>query len=382
MSRNIIKTRYLKIGFALICLMFMSISGTFAKTANAQDDKTNIDPYVDGNLSIARCIAKGNTDFILFLSASSFSDGFIEGIFEPWYDVITRNQCQSADVLGLIKQRDKIRRYIRDAFLTCNNQKLPSLEATYYNVSAEIYYVRHVVEGDIVVSLPYNILSTRMMEDEESLYYPRDLLYNEMLDRYVNDGSMTKSAFDDLFRKLEFKYKERKKSYVICENDSWEQVAEKWNEFLNTVGGITPAWKNLEKGVGGRAEKIVEAATDMGIEDYLKGLVQVNLNNMGLKPGFEEISQNIGNYLPNVDIPTQEALLNAIELSEKEFNTELERQILMSEFEVMYRDISDSSVELITRELDALNQVILNSSDPLSSLLDCVEGINDRQCPM
>ncbi|MBD3360206.1 hypothetical protein GF366_00220 [Candidatus Peregrinibacteria bacterium] len=354
----------------------------FVSSVYAQDNETSdIDPYIGKHLSIARCISKGNLDFITFLSASSFSDGFYEAVIEPWNDILMRNQCHSNDVLSLIKQRNKLRKYIRDAFLTCNTQKIPSLRLAHFKINAEIYYVRHVVDGSIVVSLPYNLLSTRMAEDEDSLYYPREKLYNEMKERYIENGEIPRKEFDLLFEKLEFKYRDRKKTYIICETSSWESVIEKWNEFIDTAGGITPAWKNMEKGVGGRAEKIVEAATDMGFDAYMEGLVQVNLNNMGIKPGFGEISENIDYYLPNIDIPTQSAFLEAMEVAESMFDTEEMRQKMLSNFGALYRDTSDSSLELILTELENFNIIILESFNPLDGLTECAETINNRQCP-
>lgn len=159
------KRRYLGV-FAALAVMTL-----FSLKVSAQDD---IDAFVGGELSVGRCAAKGNIDFELFLNASSYSDGFYESFFEPWKDILDRNQCHSVDVGNLVKQRDSIRKFIRDAFLTCNTERLPSLEQAFWKLNAEIYYVRHVVDEDVVSGLPNNVLAGKMEKEPDFLLYPRE----------------------------------------------------------------------------------------------------------------------------------------------------------------------------------------------------------------
>lgn len=362
----------------LVVLGVMVATALFSPTASAQED---IDAYVEGELSIGRCASKGDLDFGLFLDASSYSDGFFEGLIEPWNDILARNQCQATDVSNLIKQRDKIRTLIRDSFLTCNTQKLPALEEAYWKLNAEIYYVRHVVDGSVVQGIPANLLGERMLEDPDSLFYPREKLYNGMLERYVKKGGMTQEDFDPFFDGLEKKYEDRKTNYVVCENDSWDRVVEKWDEFISSVGGIAPAWKDAERGIGGRAEKLAETATSTSLTEYLSGIVNVNLNNLPFKAGFEEIVSDIGEYLPNVEVPTQETVLTALVVADVKYNTDTMRAELTAYFDALYKNTSDSSVELLVNGLDELNQTLVDSFPKLDMILECTETMNNRQCP-
>jgi hypothetical protein len=370
------KTGFVKIKYFLFTVF---VFGSFQNLVFAQTPVD--DPYIDGDLSVAQCIANGNIDFNLFLDSIIYNDGFVDGIFEPWMDVLTRNKCQAADVSGLIKQQDKIRKYIRDAFLTCKNEKIPSLRVAHTKLNIEIYYVRKVVDGEMVLSLPYEFLTTRMLSDEESLYTPSDELYSDMYYKYVAAGEISKEDFDLFFSKLEFKYKDRKKTYIICEESSFDQVKDKWQEFKDTGAGTIPALKNLKKTVGGRYEKIAEALTDVGFADYLSGLIQFNLNNMDAKEGFMEIYENLDKYVPNIDVPTQSDMLLALNIAEQEYDYMSLKNELASNFEVLYRDTSDLAVELLVTELDDFNNTIEDSFAPLDSLLECTEVMNDRQCP-
>lgn len=343
-------------------------------------------PFIDGNLSIAKCVSQGTIGFVNFLQAATFSNGIVNGIIEPFNDVLFRNQCQGNDILGLIKQRDQIRKQIRDSFLTCNDQKVPVLERAFEEVNAEIYYVRHIVDGKIVISLPFDLLSTRMAEDEESLYYPREKLYNEMRQRYVEDGDMKANEFELFFKKLESKYKDRKKNYVICQQTSWEQVSDKWEEFITTVGGITPAWKDFSNGVKGSALKVAETATNTSLKNWITGLVGVSLNNQPLRPGLEQIIDNLGQYVPSTSISdgssiTADQLLDALDAESQGYDVEAIKMEIGNTFASQYKGASDETIIVFSRELDALNKAILAGLEPMDQIKSCSKTINSRQCP-
>lgn len=371
------KFKRVLISYFLIVIIFsISISPAYAV-----DDKTNSDPYVDGKLSVGKCVKKGNLDFLLFLNTLIYSDGFYEGVVEPWKDVLMRNKCHATDVSGLIKQQDKIRKSIRDAFLTCNTQKLPPLEKAFDKLNAEIYYVRHVIDGKIVLSLPFDILSTRMIGDPDSLYTPKSQLYAEMKEKYVNK-TLTIDEFDLLFSKLDFKYQDRKNTYIICENDSWKAVAEKFEEFINTAGGITPAWNEAKKAVGRRAEKIVESVTDGGLEAWYEGRFKLNLNNLPFKEGLSEIGGNMDKYLPNFEgAPSQGAFLEAMAVVDKAYDLDKIREEMASNYYSLYKETSDAGIQSLVEGLTGYNKIILDSFKPLDALLKGTKFMNSKQCP-
>lgn len=363
----------------LVCSGFLAV---FSAVTLALPAYAFVADPMDG---IGKCVSKGTIGFVNFLEASTFSDGILTGIIEPFNDVLFRNQCQGNDVLGLIKQRDQIRKQIRDSFLTCNEQKVPIMERAFAEVNAEIYYVRHVVDGKVVISLPFDLLSTRMAEDEESLYYPREKLYSEMKERYVEEGDMKANEFELFFRKLESKYKDRKKNYVICQQTSWEQVADKWEEFIGSIGGIASAWKDFSKGVSGSVLKVAETATSTSFKNWVSGVVGVSLNNQELRPGFEEILDNLGQYVPSTGVSdgtvTQEQLLDAISAEGQEYDLESIKLEISNTFAAQYKSVSDETVAVFSRELDALNKAILAGLSPLDEIRSCSKTISSRQCP-
>lgn len=333
--------------------------------------------------TVGQCIAKGNLDFILFLKASTLKDGFYESIIEPWEDVLMRNKCQSSDIMSLTNQQDKVRSQIRDAFLTCNTQKIPNLKIAFNKYNMEIYYVRHVVDGKVIASLPYELLSTRMLENPNKLIYPKEKLYAEMVDKYVTPNLISKKDFDQFFNLIETKYKDRKNTYISCENDSFDRVSQKFKEFINTIGGITPAWDFANKQIGGAAEKLREAVADLSIKSFISGLVQFNFNKLPYKAGFEEISRNINKYIPGVstNAPTQSTMLQALTSADKTYELAKERTAIATDFEATYKETSDFTVELLANELKDFNKTLQDSFPAMDTLLTCSKVMESRQCP-
>jgi len=366
--------------FAILFVLTLNLLG--GGTVSYAEDKSGLQPTEGGNLSPAKCLAKGNLDFITFLKASIFSDGIAGGIIEMWNDVLYRNKCHTADIAGLVNQRDKLRTYIRDAFTTCNTSKLPQLKKNYAELNAEFYYVRNVINKEISIDLPYDILSTRMAQNPDELFYPRDKLYSEMKTKYTASGGMSAQDFEKMFAKFETKYKTRKNSYIICENSSWEGVSKKWDEFLQTLGGTAPAASAVKKSMAQRAEKIVESVTNKSLTDYLTGIVSLNLNNLPPKEGANRIIDRLSKSIPlGTGGLTPQQATNAIEQTDQAYDTKLLREEMSSQFYVKYKEVSDSGVGIFVQSLSDLSQTLTDSLSPLENLLGCTKLVNSKQCP-
>ncbi len=366
--------------FAVLCVLMLNMlcSGSYVYA----EDKKDLQPTEGGNLGPAKCLAKGNLDFTAFLRASIFADGIAGGIVEMWNDVLYRNKCQASDIAGMISQRDKMRTYIRDAFLTCNTSKLPSLKKGYNELGAELYYVRNIVNKEVAINLPYDILSTRMAQNPEELFYPKEKLYSEMKEKYTANDLMSDKDFDVMFAKFETKYQTRKKSYIICENSSWEAVSKKWDEFISTLFGVAPAAKTAEKTAGQGAEKIVESATNQSLSQYLSGIVALNINNLPPKEGATRIIDRLAKSAPKGGGGvTPEQATNAIEQTDKAYDSVQLREEMSSNFYVKYKEVSDSSVGIFVQSLSNLNKTLIETLAPLENLLGCTKLVNSKQCP-
>lgn len=381
------KVRSTKILLSTMILLLLSNATVLAAEGES-------DPYVDGKLSMIRCLEKGNYDFIAFLQTAIWNDNLKEGFVEPWKDVLARNQCQTLDISQLIKKQDSIRKAIRDAFLTCNTQKLPHLKLQYNKITAEIYYVRHIVDGGMVLGLPYD-LNTRAFG--AATIKDRNELYNEMYGKYAKASFIPQEVFDLFFLELEDKYEDRKKTYQDCDSGSWQLVQEKWNEFIESGAGVGDALESAGKRIKGQAKSLAKEFNEMETVELLKGnksfdeyvgsFFQVNLNNLGLKEGIAEIGESISKNLPSTGGIDQGYITAAITGSNQTFELNKVKADLKSEFTTLYGNASDETLELFLNTLDGrkvkelgLIEVLEESYKPLNVLLDKTKIMVDRQC--
>ena len=402
--------RFWKNLIVAIVAVSVTMPVAFAKLVPVDKDKGDQDPNVKGGLSVSKCFEKGGLDFALFLNTFIFNDGFKEGLIEPWKDILVRNQCHATAVSGLINQQDKVRKTIRDAFLTCKTEKLPAYKRAFNELNAEIYYVRHVVDGDVVISLPYDLLSTRMLEDEGEIYYPQEKLYSEMKTRYVDSGDFEIEEFDILFADLVDKYADLKKTYVLCENGSWKVVEEKFNEFLESFEEMGDDFKNDIKG---QAEKVkeavgleggfpIEAFNQKSVPGFLGSFTQTNFNKQNAKMSLSELQENNTEYSdfmktlqeygigkkeedekedsePSVPV-TVDALLDRNMIENKRFDTETLRNEMSSIIEANYGNVSDQVTSAYVFELNKLNATIKDAYPHLDAIKECAKTMNDKQC--
>lgn len=387
------RKRRLKILMSLTTLVFVSITfgGAFVHAVSPDTD-----PYTDdGRLSLIRCIKKGNLDFGVFWDSVIYNDNLQEGVVEPWVDILYRNQCHANDVIALVRQQDNVRKAVRDAFLTCNTEELPRLKKTFHELTAEIYYVRHSVDGGLALSLPFDLLTTRQFT--ESVIKDRGAIYNEMYNRYVSADFLSEVELNDLFLELEIKYADRINpeggpgAYVFCDRSSWQEVAEKWQEFqthfMEDFGGLKSAKETLEA----RANEISEDLDNLKITDlvkgdmtfaaYMKSFVQVNINNMEAKEGFEETSAKFLENLPNFTAPSQKDLLGALSSADQVHNVAKLKTEMAANFYVLYKNASDETIATFLDELKGLIDTI-DASFPLTTQIKgCADTMNARQCP-
>lgn len=354
----------------------------------------------EGNLSVIRCLQKGNIDFGAFLSSMIYNDSLTEGILEPWKDVLSRNQCQSSDIYTLIKQEDKMRAAIRDAFLTCNNESVAQLKKSYQKMMVEIYYIRHIVDTGLLGRLPVPA-HTSIFKD--AAIVKRDQLYNDMSKKYVNASFMSQADFDLLFLKLESKYADRKNKYVECTSSVWEPVGNKWKEFVKffteDAGGLKDAGKNIgAAAVGGKKDgkgpsllneiktiKFVELfTTNESVLDYVKSFGQLNVNNLTPTAALDEAKEFIETHSL-----TQGQLVTTKKSAEDRYLMEKDIVQIKADFDARYKSASDGSMEQFLNALDGritgkqddgTLEIINDSFAPLNEILSLSTQIKDRQC--
>lgn len=375
------------------CLALMPILSNVA----IAETPAGSDPYSGGSLSILRCAEQGGMDFGAFLDAMIYNDSLWEGIIEPWSDILYRNQCQANDVLALVKQQDKVRKAIRDSFMTCTTDKLPRLKSRYYALTAEIYYVRHVVDGGLVLSLPYDLLDTRFTD---AVRKSDTQMYKQMKEHYVS-GSMIKSSdFDGIFKSLQTKYSQRIPTYInACHQGNWQDVANKWTEFVTDWGGTKKALEKAGKNISARAGALAKEVKTMEVAKFLNNessfasyvgsFFEININGVPPKQALADISKALSNSLPLGKLPTQASLLSEVSSNSTAFDFNKTETDLRNKFSVLYLNSSDEKIKEILNYLDGRSskgvegaiESIEASFPQLGEILSAAESMNDRQCP-
>ena len=358
---------------------------------------SSIDPYNGEDLSIARCVSKGGFDFGLFIDSVSYNDSYQEGLIEPLKDVTSRNQCQTNDILNLTKQEDKVRKAIRDAFLTCNTQKIEQLKSAYNKILVETYYVRHIVDGGLVMSLPYDV-STRIGADASVAN--KNQLFDDMHKQYVKADFFSEDDFSDFYAMLEQKYKDRKESYLNCKTSSWQSVKEKWDEFKEYFvgGGLDKDLNGTNKSLGARFDSLAKEVegiktiellkSELSVSEYFKSYGQININEFQSEQGAGRMSDFFAKSLPSSGSGTsQKEVMSSISGKSQAYEIDKMESDLGEEFQNLYLTFNDASVELILNNLDGRNvkedgliEIIQLSLPTLKNIKDKSKVANSRQC--
>lgn len=385
MKKKIFTTRFFLILLFRASILILIASAFFALStfrAEAEEADPNsfgsleavdADLDGDGDISIGACVQKGRQSFRVFLnSVINYSE-----IYQPILDVVMRNQCQATDILSILNQRDSLRRQIRNAYFTCQNEKIPSLNKGYYRVEAELYYNRGIVDPWYSVNLPFDMLSI-----DDGVETPRQELFDEMYQLFVVDREwFSRDEFIGYFRILEAKYSNQKQEYITCDENAWEEVSNKWDEFIETSGGVAEGWDDLENAVGRGVDRVVRQATNLTLADHYASMFQLRLNGIEAQKGLGEIYDELEEYYPGgLSELKQEDLVRIYSDEARNFDLRTIRTELATEFELLYKDNGDDTVSLFMEEMDALINNIIDGNAALEKVEDCADEIDARQC--
>ncbi|MFA5820925.1 MAG: hypothetical protein WC873_02380 [Candidatus Gracilibacteria bacterium] len=325
----------------------------------------------------------GGIGFEDFINGFMFAQGFTDEVIEPWRDALISNQCQANDLFSLIDQENGIQKEIRKAFLSCNTKNLDKLEKAYRKVVVEIYYVRHVISRKATFNLPFGFISTK----PDITDTPKDKLYSEMAARFVTKKEYFKEdEFSNFFNNMEAKYKDRVPTYKACANSSWQDVVLKWEEFKTEMTdgfGIEDALNETEK----RAKHVADVAVDMyksftteeGFKAWVSGLVEINVNNLPAKEGFQAIFDRLKSET-NYSFVTQGRLIQAGSEVDTIYKNTVSKTEMASRFHALYVN-GDVGIQSFMDELDKLDKAINDTYPLIDGVKACTAAMNKRQCP-
>lgn len=337
----------------------------------------------DANVQTANAIAEKTAcpivnyfdDFDVFMShLISYDD-----LGEFWKDIFDRNMCWRDEIFVLETQLQKQTAAVRKAYENCQpSAEISKLRNRAYELQMELMYVRMfaINNPDKTADAPEVIPNKSVKNDLRRIFVEEKKIYDNK-DFEAIFGGFEKKYADRLDRKDE-KGNIVKGSYNTCVDPTWKELTEKWDEFVSTAAGLSPAWDKMKKQVSKKAKKIAEAPPKRrwgALEDWLT----VRLNSVAPMETLYDIYEEFQKNIPSGG-GTYSDLLTDIQTAKNRYTADIERIDLRARYEMLYRDDSDEAVRIFGEKIDALNQILRDTFPIQKSLFKCAATIQAKQC--
>lgn len=334
-------------------------------------------------------------DYGNFITNGIDFDG--EGFVDYWRDIIiiyNTNYCQYADIESLLNRIDKIRKQLRQAFYVCDTSTTNRLKQQYYQLSAELYYLRHFVETA-------NSVNPKLSDKEKAQKVARrSEIRAEFLQRFVTDkGYFTTTEGKAIYLKISQKYAGKEDAYKNCTDPNLDQLMIRLKDLAGTMKTI----ENLGKRFTERTKRrfsamkkridenpgLITAFSADSVGDFFKRVVDFRVNNEPVQDAtvWEEISNTAKenapfsygdvDALPPLDFGKIAGDLDTIQTRETDNNLDL---VYFAEYDLKYRQVQGLGLDHLKVDLDTLQETIKNTFDPLDRVGVCTANIVGKQC--
>jgi len=351
--------------------MTQSFSSVPVQTVHAQTGD------VSGNGGAVFC-RNGARDYGNFLSAVISYDGFKE----YWKDIIVRynaNMCLFLDIDNLLNRIDKARQQIRNAFYSCDSSA-PKLATTYYQLEAELYFIRKYV--DVSQGLLTFTGDTSIHSDFIGYVVNQKHYFN------ITDG-------ETLFTTLLNKYQARQSTYINCSDPTWGNLIQKWNEFKSTAGGFSAIQDSAES-----ISKSWDSAVNTPFKrsgDLFGGLLDTKINGLDPATGWGDIAAAFKANAPSTGANVSQAqgqaaaatgnyafsfssFLQATTSDADLHDQEKLRAQYLAQYQQTYQASSSSISKEIIDRVNYLDNTIKATYDYMNKTATCAKGIIDKTC--
>ena len=308
---------------------------------------------ISGNGGAVRC-RNGGRDYANFASSVIGYDGFVE----YWKDIIVRynlNICVYNDIDSLLNRINKTRTQIRNAFYTCDSSA-PKLAQTYDALAAELFFLRRYVV--------FSRGRTGFKNDDQ--------IRNDFMDYVVDNKKFftSRELAEPLFQRILTKYKARQEAYKNCKDPTWTNLIQKWNEFVDTAGGL----KEVKKS----GDTLDKEASSINKPMAFGSLFDFKINGLPPQESLNEILKELKKNTPQ-GVTFEDAQLG-VEEEKNRFEGALERLTYLDQYKVQYQNVSGESLKEILNLLGQLQGYIMNTFDPLDKTKQCTKGLLDKTC--
>ncbi len=333
----------------MTAMMAVALGGTRAEAL------IDLYPETSGDQAICR----GGRDWGTFISAIIGYDDFKE----YWKDILVRyssNICHYQDIDSLMTRITKVRKQLRSAFYVCGN--MAAMKRTYYELEAELYFLRKFIETDYS---NFTVVSDQKVIDSLRGYF------------VINKGYFSDDEITTLFNRFKERYRTRLVAYQNCTDPVWQSLVDKWNEFKETAGGITPAVNRAGESFEKRWDRMKN--TSVGAErDFWGGIVDLRINGLPAKEGWEQIAKNFQENMPGGF--TFQQIQAAKTVSDATYNVQEEEANYMAQYQMLYLESSDEFMREIKARLNTMDKIITDTYPFQNQTIQCVKSINNKQC--
>lgn len=315
------------------------------------------------------CVQDAEFRFTDFVSSSIAYDGFVD----YWVDIFGKNRCEQMDIENVLRRIKQVRTSIRQSFYACDDDRARTLGNTYNKLLAELYYVRHVTFTD---------------QDNPSGRFAvvNPEIYAEMQTRFVEQkGYFSLEEFNKLYQNLTQKYAKsldptREGSYLNCNDPVFDDLKDKWQEFLDTAGGFNTGIAAAERSIE-REIKRLERNPAQSYGNLFWGFVDVKVNGLDPLDGLEQIYDETKRDLPFTDVGvSHKQLFEGAQQATQEFTASKSKAEMMAKYEFLYLNTTDSLRDSLEKKLKETNKIIKDTFRPLTDLGECVGTVYSRQC--
>lgn len=335
-------------------------------------------------------------DFGNFLKNGIDFDG--EGFTDYWRDIFViynTNYCQFTEIDSLLDRIDKARKQIRQAFYVCDNSTAQRVARQYYDMSAELYYLRHFVDTPAPTNpnasdaeKAQNVALRTDIKDKFIKKFVTDL-------KYFNDAQGTIE-----FDKLVGKYSTKIDTYKNCTDPNFGALIQKIKDLgstLDTIEQLGKKFADRTKNVISKTQARIAASPGLlsafsadSVGDFFNKATSVRVNNEDFDKTttWEQISQtakvNAPGYYGNVPAAgspiTQDFIATDLRnIKQRDIAKNLDLTY-MTEYDLKYRQTSGLGLDKMIVNLTDLRTVIQATYDPMKRVQVCAANIVGKQC--
>ncbi|MFC1599440.1 hypothetical protein ACFL3T_00240 [Patescibacteria group bacterium] len=344
--------KLLKIGLTIIIALSLGSSAAYAQNLPDVPDPNNL--KVD-----EQCFDQWESFVSSVISYDSFT--------EFWKDIFVRynkNLCHYMDISSILDQIDATRQQIKKNFLTCNAPAATLLTNQYFELEAELFFLRNFID----------------IPNSEVQELPEEKVQELLRQNFVlNKRYFTDEKVKELYDKFKKKYKGKVAStYKKCEDPDIGALKKKWNSFKENIKSLGQDTGKTIKAEWGKA--INNPAK--GMQGFIKGVESFRLNSIpALKTPDKIVAAMTKELNKSGGVPPSlDEAQASIDITYAQFTKTVNTTAVKAEYESLYKQGGDSLAESYVNKIKEINEVVIQTYDPLIKLKECTKKTGERQC--